>query len=632
MSGRNYEVSLRIRLANTASQALKRFHREVQQDTRNTSRAFGTLSDSTRQLDRDMGRLQGRSQGLLRTLREMANTRGPQALISGVRLLSREIDRAHRMLKGGAGIAAGVAAGGYVMAQPVARTMDYSMSLANLANTAYAGTSLAVRRAGKHSLDASIRTAVRQGGGTREGALDALNSLISQGMDRNAAMALLPRIMRTSTAANADANDIAGLVMKARTSGGIRDNQVGSMLDMALVSGQMGGFELKDMARWLPRQMASASKAGMGGMKDLSVLLAANQAAIATSGSADEAGNNVSNLLNKITSMDTQKDAKRLGIDLAGTLSQARARGVDPLTAFADLADRVSSRDPRYKALKAKAAAATTPEAKRAIYEQQAAIFEGSSLGQLIQDQEATKALVGFMGQRNEIRRQTGAKYQGAVDSNFALIAEESGFKVQQAANEKAFAENDAFTGLASAAGDAAKAMGDMAQKHPKLAAATVAATKALAALAATAAAGSVAGFLTRGGAAAAEGAAARAAARGGTAAAARVLAQRLGIGAIMAGTMDVGALATAGATGAATVAGGVLAAGAAGYGVGTLAYKGLLEDTSAGDKLTSLIAHAMAAAGNADAKRMIQVQVMLDGEQIAASVNTNNTRKSRRE
>lgn len=624
MSGRNYEVSLRIRLANTASQALKRFHREVQDETRKTSRTFEVLTASTRQLDREMGQLQTRSHGLVRTLRDFVNMRGPQALISGMKLLGREAQRMQGMLKAGSGVAAGVAAGGYVMAQPIGRTMDYSMSLANLANTAYAGSSLAGRRAGKKELDTAIRGAVRYGGGSRESALDALNNMVSQGMDRGAAMTLLPKIMRTSTSANADANDIASLVMKARASGGIKDNQVGDMLDMALMSGQMGGFELKDMARWLPRQMASASKAGMGGMKDMGVLLAANQAAISTSGSADEAGNNVANLLNKITSVDTQKDAKRLGIDLAGTLSQARANGVDPLTAFADLADRVSSRDPRYKALKAKAASASTPEAKRAIYEQQAAIFEGSSLGQLIQDQEATKALVGIMGQRGTMKSQQAAMAgaRGTTDSNFALIAEESGFKMQQASNEKAFAETDAFSGLASVTGDVAKGMAEIAQQNPRLAASAVAATTALAALAAASAAGSVAGLLTGGGGA---GAAA------GGAVAAKTLAKRLGIGAIMAGNMGVGSLATAGATGAATVAGGVLAAGAAGYGAGTLAYKGLLEGKAGGDMLTSLIARTMAAMGNEDAKRMIQVQVMLDGEQVAASVNRSNGRQSNR-
>lgn len=72
--------------------------------------------------------------------------------------------------------------------------------------------------------------------------------------------------------------------------------------------------------------------------------------------------------------------------------------------------------------------------------------------------------------------------------------------------------------------------------------------------------------------------------------------------------------------------------AGAVGYGAGTLAYKGFLEGNAGGDMIGKLVALTMAKLGNEEAKRTVEVQVMLDGEQIAASVNTNNTRKSRRE
>lgn len=649
---KGYDIFLRVRLQNGASEGVKRLHREQQQEARKTAqsyqginhswkqvyqtggqltrqsetlrraqraatqevqgstRAIDTLTRSSRQLERQQNTLGGRTYGVVRSLRELVNMRAPHALISGVQKLSG----AMRGLQGLQGVAAGVAAGGYVLSRPVSRTMDYSMGLANLANVAYADSGLAGRKAGKKELDTAIRTATRTGGGTRESAVDALNSLISQGMDRGDAMKLLPKIMRTSTAAGADSSDISNLVMKAGSSGGINAEQIGNFLDMALTSGQLGGFELKDMARWLPNQMGKGSSFGFKGMDDLNVLLAANQAAITTAGSADEAGNNVANLLAKITSTDTSLDAKKLGIDLAGTLSAARGKGMDPLTAFVNLAKKTTDADPRFRKLTEQARTANDTD-RAAIYQQQADIFQGTALGGLIQDRQAASALIAIMGQQGVMRDQITKtrNSQGAVDTNFSLIADESGFKVQQAANEKSFAEADAFAGLAETAGNVAQALADVAAEHPKLAAATVTATTALTALTAAAAAGSVAGLLTGG--------------KGGAAAgAARTLGKRLGIGAIMAGAMPATSLATAGLAGAATVAGGVLAAGGAGYAVGSGLY------AWQGSNMLDLITKGLAALGSENAKQQIQVNVSLDGQQVAAAVNANNSRDSSRQ
>ncbi|WP_276532267.1 phage tail tape measure protein, partial [Enterobacter hormaechei] len=106
---------------------------------------------------------------------------------------------------------------------------------------------------------------------------------------------------------------------------------------MSISAGQSGSFELKDMAKWLPSQLASAGNAGMKGLDDFAVLLGWNQASAITAGSSDQAGNNLNNLLLKLNSQDAANAAARIklpsgrGIDLSGSLAKGVGKGVNPL-------------------------------------------------------------------------------------------------------------------------------------------------------------------------------------------------------------------------------------------------------------------------------------------------------------
>lgn len=46
---------------------------------------------------------------------------------------------------------------------------------------------------------------------------------------------------------------------------------------MAIKAGQAGSFELADMAKYLPEQLANAGNAGMKGLDDFATLLGLNQ-------------------------------------------------------------------------------------------------------------------------------------------------------------------------------------------------------------------------------------------------------------------------------------------------------------------------------------------------------------------
>lgn len=112
-------------------------------------------------------------------------------------------------------------------------------------------------------------------------AAEALDAMIASGtVSTQDAMKALPSIQKVATASGAESVDIARIVTSGLKQGFFTAEQVPDILDMAVVAGQQGSFELKDMARWLPQLMASAS--GMKGVEGFRTILAASQSAMAT--------------------------------------------------------------------------------------------------------------------------------------------------------------------------------------------------------------------------------------------------------------------------------------------------------------------------------------------------------------
>ncbi|WP_175892401.1 phage tail tape measure protein [Burkholderia cepacia] len=372
------------------------------------------------------------------------------------------------------GAVAGIAGAAMVAAGPVRETMAYDRRLAMMANTAFSDRDVAGRRQGEKELDTAIRNAVRQGGGSPDQAADTLDNLLASGaVSDKTAMKLLPTLQRFATATGANPNELGNIAIRAMQNFGIKEDEIPRALDMALKGGQAGGFELRDMSKWLPQQMALAKTAGMSGLQDFGRLVVANQAAVITAGTRDEAGNNLVNLLEKLNSADTQVKAKHLGINLTGSLASSRAQGVNALDAFVGIVERVMSRDANYRRTQAQLAKAPEGE-RKAILESQANLLEGSAIGKLIHDRLALGALVAYMNQR-DYRKQVSAQVfdaKSAVEPNFAKIAETPSFKVEQANNELFFGRLDAMSKLNDKIGNAASMLTDYAGKYPGLMAA----------------------------------------------------------------------------------------------------------------------------------------------------------------
>jgi hypothetical protein len=403
-----------------------------------------------------------------------------------------DLERVQSRMRTGVALAAGVGAAAYTLSGPAKAAMSFDERLAGMANTSYAERDTAGRRVGMQQLEAAINKSVSQGGGgTREQAAETLDTLIASGaVSADEAMRMLPQLMKASSASGADANQLAQIGIRAKQTFKISADEMPNVLNMALTAGQAGGFELKDMARWLPQQMAAATLSGLSGRAGFAKLAALNQAAAISAGTKDEAGNNVVNLLAKINSSDTAKDAEKLGINLPKYLQEERAKGNDSVDAFGALVDKTVANREDYKALKKRLDAAKTNDDKRATLEAMATIAQGAGIGKLVQDRQALMALLGMMNNRKYMDqvldkvKVSDVSENGPIDKNYELMSGTSAFKMRMAEQQKDIGQKSAMDGLTPAIGKMADMFSDLASKHPLLVGSVTLATTALGALA----------------------------------------------------------------------------------------------------------------------------------------------------
>lgn len=482
---------------------------------RDMGRAGGGLrSDRVREMAQHVARTRQEAKGAARELDGAA--RSGERLAGALSRVGGAGRAALGALRGAGQAGAGLAAGGMVASRAMAKPMDFDQRLALMANTAYGNRDVAGRIAGKKELEAAIKRATDAGGGTREGAADALDAMLASGaIKEDKAKALLPTIQKFSTASGAQSTEIAEILIRGIQNKFFTADEAPLALDKALAAGQAGGFELKDMAKWLPKMMALGS--GMKGMAGFEQILAYAQAAATTAGSKDEAGNNLVNLLQKLNSQDTQKDFKKLGIDLTGTLTRAREKGVMPLEAFGDLIEqRVMGKDKRYQDLKKRLGSAQGDE-KKQILSDMTDLAGASAIGKVVQDRQALLALIAAINQKDYVKDVLGQMRgaQGAGDKSFAVVQDSVAAHVQGAKNELDAAMSrtlDAISGPLKSVLDAATGL---AREFPVMTTVVAGATTAITAMSAAAAAFGAMQIMTGGGGAGAAATAVAAGARG---------------------------------------------------------------------------------------------------------------------
>ncbi|WP_410499710.1 phage tail tape measure protein [Chitinibacter sp. S2-10] len=405
-----------------------------------------------------------------------------RAEMQGVAQQQEKIVNRTRSGSGGNVVSAGMGlyAAGSMLQRPMMDESAYDLALSYAANTAFADRNTkAGRQAGKAELDLLIRKSTQEGG-TRDGALGALDMLMGSGaLGDNSAVAMksahqmLPTIMKYSNAANADPNELAGIVIKAKQQYGMSDKELPRILDMAMMGGKLGGFELKDMAKWLPQQMAAAKLSGLSGTSGLSKLIALNQKAVISAGNKDEAGNNVVNFLAKLNAEETAKDMKKIGVkDWRGLLIKGRENGKDSVEVFGDVISALMKNNNSYQELKKKAEQAKSgSKEQQEMIGQMSDIVLGQVLGKIQTDRQELMGAIGYVTDRKgtaEIEKKvSGVQAGDVVNLDNAVIRDTAAWKMQQGSNAINEGSNSFFAPINKAFGDLSLRFAQWAKTNP---------------------------------------------------------------------------------------------------------------------------------------------------------------------
>ncbi len=180
-----------------------------------------------------------------------------------------------------------------------------------------------------------------------------LDFLAASGVKPEQALMMMESLGKAAHANLADINDLAkaansslsNLKIPLGKNDAMRAQETARVLDMMTVAGKEGNFEFKDMARHFPTLTARLAALGQEGADDVGKLAAALQVAWTATGNADEAANNIDNVLLKINAKETIQNFKKFGIDLPAAMKKAYAEGKGPLEAIAELTQKATRGD-----------------------------------------------------------------------------------------------------------------------------------------------------------------------------------------------------------------------------------------------------------------------------------------------
>ncbi|MBB4287644.1 phage tail tape measure protein [Roseospira goensis] len=246
---------------------------------------------------------------------------------------------------------------------------------------------------------------------------EALGFLIGKGLSPGDALAVLDRVGRAATATGADMADMGALTFAAMDTLLVAAGDVGRAHDIMARAGDLGGFELRDMARTFPQLTANARALGLTGTKAIATLSAALQVAVKGASGPEDAATNLANFLQKATAPETVRNFEKFGIDIKAALREAVLRGENPFDALLAQIAQATGADLEQEMSKAIAAGADPRMAADAL----ARKFE---LGELFGDMQVLNFLAPMLANMEEFRRiraeALGA--DGVVDRKFAIM------------------------------------------------------------------------------------------------------------------------------------------------------------------------------------------------------------------
>ena len=303
-----------------------------------TDAAFGSVAAKLRNLQRVMQSAQPQ----MAALRNAQGAMPQMAAIRNAQAARAQMDAVARAKAANAGsgidvlasravpfIAAGAAAQGAKNA--VVRFGEVERAMTRIGLTADA-TAEQAKKATEDVFRLAVSTAM-----PFDEARKGLEALVAQGRSLPEAMAFLPSVVKTAQAAGAEAEDIAKSAGAISSHLGISAADMQSAFDTLVKGGNLGQFELKDMARYLPSLVPQAKAIGMTGQDGLKRLVSMLQVVREGSGTAEEAATRVRNIFQKMESEETVKNFKEMGVDLPAAMAKARGSGQDLLRVFIEL-------------------------------------------------------------------------------------------------------------------------------------------------------------------------------------------------------------------------------------------------------------------------------------------------------
>lgn len=196
------------------------------------------------------------------------------------------------------------------------------------------------------SLELSILRAAAAAKQLPEATRAGVDILAGFGLDPHRATAMITPIGRLATAMKVDMADGAAAAFANLQNLKVASNDTGRALDIMAAAGNAGAFEVRDMARHFPGLTAQLNALGESGLSAVGNLSAALQIARRTTGTSDEAANNLQNLFAKINSPGTVKAfQKNFGVDLPAAMAKLRAEGYDTLEAIAMITQKATGGD-----------------------------------------------------------------------------------------------------------------------------------------------------------------------------------------------------------------------------------------------------------------------------------------------
>lgn len=159
---------------------------------------------------------------------------------------------------------------------------------------------------------------------------------------------------RVATASGGDVNDMTQAGLASMNLMGVKAEELADAFGLLHVSGKLGAFELKDMAKSLPSILSGVKELDVTGRSGLAMASSMLQVVRSASGSAEAAAVNAENLIAKMRSGEAEARLSKVFADhgqadrtpLRQVLREAAANGKDPFVAFMDEVSAANALDP----------------------------------------------------------------------------------------------------------------------------------------------------------------------------------------------------------------------------------------------------------------------------------------------